>query len=346
MSWHQCHCDLYRPFLTDYPELGPHAALNGMSEPDRVLMRDKCLGHAEQIVRVLTDFIHHKQEQHLLEHDAAVCAYHAARLVLFGTYNASRESDFPMRMAMNKAQMCLDVIKRYFSFSAQLESMRKALEAAIDQHKTRWKPNGPVEGTPRDPDPDPPNISRDAHNRQRLAIHSLLRQSDFVDDSREAALESSTQAGPTATLPVAAESAATTNISQRVDWNVQDTIYPPWNFMPNDPNSLYGFPFGTGMLDFGGSMAQGTDELGNLIGSLDEHLDFSFTLDGHTDGLMSAAFSPDGTYIATAAWDGKSKVIQKWELDEAGQRNVEVADATWSESGRRIAYHCQPASEA
>lgn len=123
MSWHQCHCDLYRPFVVDYPELGPHAALNGMSEPDRILMRDKCLGHAEQIVRVLTDFIHHRNEDHLLEHDAAVCAYHAARLVLFGTYNASHESDFPMRMAMNKAQMCLDVIKRYFSFSAQLNSM-------------------------------------------------------------------------------------------------------------------------------------------------------------------------------------------------------------------------------
>ena len=123
MSWHQCHCDLYRPFLTDYPELGPHAVLNGMCESDRVMMRDKCLGHAEQIVRVLTDFIQHKEEQHMLEHDAAVCTYHAARLVLFGTYHAPHDSEFQMQMAMNKAQMCLDVIKRYFSFSAQLESM-------------------------------------------------------------------------------------------------------------------------------------------------------------------------------------------------------------------------------
>jgi hypothetical protein len=36
--------------------------------------------------------------------------------------------------------------------------------------------------------------------------------------------------------------------------------------MPNDSNSLYGYPFGTGMLDFSGSMESGTD----LIGALDE----------------------------------------------------------------------------
>ncbi|KAF2450547.1 hypothetical protein P171DRAFT_349303 [Karstenula rhodostoma CBS 690.94] len=266
MSWHQCHCDLYRPFMPDYPELGPHAALNGMSEPDRILMRDKCLGHAEEIVRILADFVQHKEEQHLLEHDAAVCTYHAARLILFGTHNASHKSEYPVSTALNKAQLCLDVIKRYFSFSAQLESMRKALETAIEQHKTHWKPTGPVEGSLRDPVPEPPNISRDAHNRQRLAIHSLLRQSDFVDDSREAALESPNETAPTA-VPIVPDVVATTEMPQgRVDWNIQNTMYSPWNFMPNDPNALYGFPFATGILDLGGSMAQGTE----LIGSLDE----------------------------------------------------------------------------
>jgi hypothetical protein len=35
----------------------------------------------------------------------------------------------------------------------------------------------------------PPKLSKDAYIRQRLAIHSLLGQSDFVDDSRDAAPE-------------------------------------------------------------------------------------------------------------------------------------------------------------
>ncbi|KAI1748251.1 WD40-repeat-containing domain protein [Xylaria castorea] len=32
------------------------------------------------------------------------------------------------------------------------------------------------------------------------------------------------------------------------------------------------------------------------------------TLVGHTDSIMSSAFSPDGTYVSTAAWDGYAKV--------------------------------------
>lgn len=123
MSWHQCHCDLYRPFINDYPELGPHAVLNGMSEPDRKLMRDKCFDHAEHIVQIVSEFLHRKKEQHLLEHDAAVCAYHAARLILLRAEDAPRNPNSPAQVAINKAQLCLNVITQYFSFSAQLKNM-------------------------------------------------------------------------------------------------------------------------------------------------------------------------------------------------------------------------------
>ena len=123
MSWHQCHCDLYRPFITDYPELGPHAVLNGMSEPDRKIMRDKCFDHAEQIVRILSDFLTRKKEQHLLEHDAAICAYHAARLILLRAEDTPQNRNSPEHIAINKAQLCLNVITQYFSFSAQLRNM-------------------------------------------------------------------------------------------------------------------------------------------------------------------------------------------------------------------------------
>lgn len=127
MSWHQCHCDLYRIFLTGYPEATPHAAVEGMSAPERALMKDKCLAHAEQIVKVLSDFVQHKDERDMLEFDAAVCAYHGARLILFGTYTGKDNTGLPMQMAINKAQLCLDVITRYFDFSAQLKPMVRIL---------------------------------------------------------------------------------------------------------------------------------------------------------------------------------------------------------------------------
>ncbi|KAI0398896.1 WD40-repeat-containing domain protein [Xylaria palmicola] len=36
--------------------------------------------------------------------------------------------------------------------------------------------------------------------------------------------------------------------------------------------------------------------------------DSNITLAGHTDSIMSSAFSPDGKYVSTAAWDGYGKV--------------------------------------
>lgn len=36
--------------------------------------------------------------------------------------------------------------------------------------------------------------------------------------------------------------------------------------------------------------------------------DSNITLVGHTNSIMSAAFSPDGKYVSTAAWDGYAKV--------------------------------------
>ncbi|KAE8365758.1 hypothetical protein BDV27DRAFT_144218 [Aspergillus caelatus] len=123
MSWHQCHCDLYRIFLSGYPESTPHVAVERMTSSERVLMKNRCLGHAELIVMVLSDFVHHKDEQHMLEFDAAVCAYHAARLILFGTYTGRDNAGLPMQMAINKAQLCLDVVTRYFEFSAHLKPM-------------------------------------------------------------------------------------------------------------------------------------------------------------------------------------------------------------------------------
>lgn len=109
-------------------------------------------------------------------------------------------------------------------------------------------------------------MSKDANNRQRLAIHSLLRQSDFVDDSRDAALEPQTEPTPEGVLPAVA---ANVQQEQRADWIIQNGIYPSWNFLSNDPNGgLYGVPFGMGF-DFNGAVAPGADDLG-LIAGLDE----------------------------------------------------------------------------
>ncbi|CAM1507893.1 Fc.00g047410.m01.CDS01 [Cosmosporella sp. VM-42] len=270
MSWHQCHCDLYRIFLTGYPESTPHAAVEGMTAPERALMKDKCLGHAEQIVKVLSDFVQHKDERHMLEFDAAVCAYHGARLILFGTYTGRDNTGLPMQMAINKAQLCLDVITRYFDFSAQLKPMRRELERVIQQHKSWLESSDHRAVSAVDPTTDtPPKLSKDAYIRQRLAIHSLLRQSDFVDDSRDAAPEP-----PPAPAEPALSWTASTEDDQmqeaQNDWNPREPTYPP-PADPMDPNILFGLPYGGAAMDFNAwTCNPGPEELCGYLEVFDE----------------------------------------------------------------------------
>ena len=87
-----------------------------------------------------------------------------------------------------------------------------------------------------------------------------------MDDSREAALEPVTEPVPNTVTPVAAEATQ----EGRVEWNIQDTMYPLWNAMPNDSSAIYGIPFGGGMVEFGNDLTQSTGDLGNFIGGLDE----------------------------------------------------------------------------
>ncbi|KAF4977692.1 hypothetical protein FZEAL_5833 [Fusarium zealandicum] len=271
MSWHQSHCDLYRIFLTGYPEATPHAAVEGMSAPDRASMKDKCLAHAEQIVKVLSDFVQHKDERDMLEFDAAVCAYHSARLILFGTYTGKDNTGLPMQMAINKAQLCLDVITRYFDFSAQLKSMRQELERVIQQHKSWLESSDHRVVSAVDPSPQPPpKLSRDAYIRQRLAIHSLLRQSDFIDDSRDAAHEPLSE-------PALSWAASTEDEQQvpepQTGWSARETVpnYPIVDPI-TDPDLLFGLPYGGVGLDLNAWACNtaGIQDLNGYTGSFDE----------------------------------------------------------------------------
>ncbi|KAF7594857.1 hypothetical protein BBP40_008187 [Aspergillus hancockii] len=253
-----------RGIMSGYPESTPHAAVDRMRAPERALMKDRCLGHAERIVKVLSDFVHHKDERHMLEFDAAVCAYHAARLILFGTYTGRDNTGLPMQMAINKAQLCLDVITRYFEFSAQLRSMRQMLERAIQQHKKWLESSDHRAVATADPSPHPPlGISRDAYMRQRLAIHSLLRQSDFVDDSREAAPE------PAATDAVNWTASTEDEQMQEppTDWGIQDVVYPLTDPTISDSNLLLGLPYG---LDLNGWPGDGGEQTSGYIGGFEE----------------------------------------------------------------------------
>lgn len=121
MSWHQCHCDLYRIFMDGYSEAAPSSALAYIHPSERVRMQRRCLEHAEGIIRILTDFVNHGRPDCLLERDAAVCAFESARIVLFHSRMSPEGSASDAAMAM--ARTCLHIITEYFRSSAPIQLM-------------------------------------------------------------------------------------------------------------------------------------------------------------------------------------------------------------------------------
>ncbi|KAM0336821.1 hypothetical protein ACHAPQ_003801 [Fusarium lateritium] len=215
------------------------------------------------MVNILSDFVQHKEEKTMLEFDAAICAYHSARLLLFGAYTGRDNTGILMQAAISKAQLCLDVITRYFGFSAQLKSMRQELERVIRQHKLWLESPDHQPVTTAVPVPSS-KLSKDAYNRQRLAIHSLLRQSDFEDDSRNAALQPSTEPSLSWTPSTEDEQAGPetqTDRNSRELYTLNDPLM--------DSKLLFGLPYGGDFNAWAGG-TPGTKDLAGYLADVDE----------------------------------------------------------------------------
>ncbi|RYP85807.1 hypothetical protein DL770_004986 [Monosporascus sp. CRB-9-2] len=190
MSWHQCHCDLYRIFMDGYSEAAPSPVLAHVHPNERADMQQRCLEHAEGIIRILTDFVNYGKSDCLLERDAAVCAFESARIILFCSRMSPGGS--ALDVAIGKAKICLHVITMYFHSSAPIKPMWKELERLISSHSVRLALQMKEALSEFDTPPQrvPSGVSQFANSRQRLSIQSLLLQSDFVDDSHEIAAPS------------------------------------------------------------------------------------------------------------------------------------------------------------
>ncbi|KAI0549614.1 hypothetical protein F4679DRAFT_545895 [Xylaria curta] len=205
MSFHQYHCDLYRMFLNGYSEAAPSMLLASIRSQDRIAMQAKCLEHAENIIRILGDFLTHhtrfSRGRLLLERDGAVCAFESARLVMFGARLPCATST--LESAIHKARnVSLHFITEFYPYSASTQTLRTALEHLITSYTKRLEQQTQTTQTPTretlsEPEPEAPRssskISQYANSRQRLSVQSLLLQSDFADDSAEIAGPAVTQ---------------------------------------------------------------------------------------------------------------------------------------------------------
>lgn len=198
LSYHQCHCDLYRLLLCGYREAVPTPVLDAIDQSLLVKAEQLCLQHATAIADILVTLNHQSQRAQLLEFDTAICAYHATRLLLFISRSGRAATRPSEEWALSRAELCVTSLRRFFLHSSLvrpvLEEMRRAI-AGFSSQSTAATPNrvaspGPLaktnnnNTTPNDLS-SVSGLSAAARVRQRLAIHSLLRQADFTDDEDE-----------------------------------------------------------------------------------------------------------------------------------------------------------------
>ncbi|OQU97056.1 Fungal specific transcription factor domain-containing protein isoform 2 [Cladophialophora immunda] len=188
MSVHQCYCDLYRIFLTGYTDAAPQVAIQAVGVTDRAMMGTKCLENAEKIVQILIDFNEQNDRLQLLDSDAAVCAYHGTRLVLFGSFSHRGNFRLGMQLAISRAKACLDILSRMFVLSHSVKPMLNDLGALIQRYETSLTLSSKFSVSEQENNARPRReVSEHARARQRLSVHSLLLQAGFVDDSQETA---------------------------------------------------------------------------------------------------------------------------------------------------------------
>lgn len=219
LSWHQCHCDLYRLLLRNFRDAAPKVIIDGLETDFLDTAERRCIHHARSIVQAIsalsavlpeekTDV--HQAEPRLLEFDTAICAYTASRILLF-TSRFGQTSSCPSEdFALSRTKLCLATVHKFFPRSllvrpivGELERLIEIFSAGRSTSPHRFSSPRPEcvragdgeggevkavggwtgsRGRPRDP---VRQLSGAARIRQRLAIHSLLRQADFSDDEDE-----------------------------------------------------------------------------------------------------------------------------------------------------------------
>ncbi|ROV98490.1 hypothetical protein VPNG_08552 [Cytospora leucostoma] len=201
LSFHQCQCDLYRLLLRGYRESAPAVVLDAMGPDLLVKAEQLCLQHATAIVDILATLNQLSHQACPLEFDTAICGYHATRLLLFIAQSSHLAARPGEEWALSRAELCLAALRRFFPTSKLVKPVLEEMRRAITVSSSRGAASAPARPTSPGPavsggkDPDA-GLSAAARVRQRLAIHSLLRQADFPDEEEGPEVANGNNAAP------------------------------------------------------------------------------------------------------------------------------------------------------
>ena len=185
ISLHQAYCDLYQILLPGYPEAAPRVVLDAVEKAHTEEAQHECLDHTSAIVQIIADLNYNSTSSLLLEFDTAICAYHAARLILFIARSGRGGDKLTPEIAINRVDICLVSVRRFFSRLALvrpiIDDMERLKNELLSQGASMCGFTSPPEfqnGRRRIEQ----HLSEAAKARQKLAVHSLLRRADCTDE--------------------------------------------------------------------------------------------------------------------------------------------------------------------
>lgn len=223
LSFHHSQCDLYRLLVRGYREAAPPAVLDAVDGDLLARAEQLCLQHATAIVDILATLNQVSHRAQLLEFDTAICGYHATRLLLFIAQSSQSPNRPSEEWALSRAELCLAALRRFFPSSRLARPVLEEMKRAISVYPSRGGANTACSPSPnRLASPGPTtttktnNGARDstaglsaaARVRQRLAIHSLLRQADFPDGEDQPSSPEDTRNGSVSSAGGGAAAAA------------------------------------------------------------------------------------------------------------------------------------------
>lgn len=276
LSWHQCHCDLYRLFLSGYKEAAPDVVTGSVSPRFTENAVRVCLHHAQCIIAILHDLADLDADFKVVDSDIAICSYHASRIIIFISRSSLKppdSEDLTTESAVTKARSTLAILRRLYRRSTLAKYILSDLEAVIQDPTTTAVATTDEEAPEDDQPPDPkrPRFARKAQKHQNLAVHSVLRHALFVDDSHRAAGHSKKQSKKPNNSP--GPNAASTDVPQE-----KDSPHAATNMIHNRYDAFGGLALETDVLpdaavgDFLGLSSQGfNDPFGSTFwGNWDE----------------------------------------------------------------------------
>ncbi|KAL5041041.1 hypothetical protein BDW71DRAFT_213412 [Aspergillus fruticulosus] len=163
LSWHQVHCDLYRIFLPGYAEAVPTVIMDATDAAFRQHAAEMCRIHVQQILKILRGVF--DVDVSLLPSYVAVCAYQSARLTLFLPCLPRIDNQLTEESAANGGKMVIQLVCKFFSAAPWAQDIIADVQRLLctDASAASCVGNG-----------------RQRHGQ--LAVHSLIRQANFVDD--------------------------------------------------------------------------------------------------------------------------------------------------------------------